>query len=307
MPQPVADEDDLVISTPERVAFQYPVAGLGSRFVAQLIDLLVLGLLLTLLTLGAIGLSYAIQDGGIAFLVWDLGAFVIVFGYFLISEAVWSGQTLGKRAVHLRAVGDQGEPLTIGQAVIRNLVRIVDFLPLFYGIGMVVLFANGRGKRLGDLAAGTLVVREHDSVRLIDLETSAGLVPAPATASAGMAAPVAVAAATPSRPSATEEWLRRVDPNLRRLAGLYARRRLELDLGARYQLAATAQPSLRAALPAVVAQWGPLAALDQLANLELGLGADGHPLPGPSPQPGAVAPASPTGAAVAGSEVAEKT
>ena len=66
-------------------------------------------------------------------------------------------------------VGDHGEPLTIAQAAIRNLVRIVDFLPFFYAIGMLTLFINGRGKRLGDFAAGTLVVRDRERIRLYDL------------------------------------------------------------------------------------------------------------------------------------------
>jgi uncharacterized RDD family membrane protein YckC len=279
MREPVAAEDDLVVSTPERVAFQYPVAGLGSRFVAQLIDLLLMTVLLAILSLGAIGLGYVINDGALAFLIWDLASFCILFGYFIVSEAVWSGQTLGKRTLHLRAVGDQGEPISVSQAVIRNLVRIVDFLPLFYGIGMIALFANGKGKRLGDLAAGTVVVREHDSVRLIDLERQAGLTPG---VPAGPAVP---GAPTAARLSPLEEWLRRVDPNLRRLAGMYALRRYELVPAARYQLAEAAEPALRKVLPATVTQAGALAALDQLANLELSVSLQAPPPPPPRGPP----------------------
>jgi uncharacterized RDD family membrane protein YckC len=282
MREPVAAEDDLVVSTPERVAFQYPVAGLGSRFVAQLIDLLLMTVLLAILSLGAIGLGYVINDGALAFLIWDLASFCILFGYFIVSEAVWSGQTLGKRTLHLRAVGDQGEPISVSQAIIRNLVRIVDFLPLFYGIGMIALFANGKGKRLGDLAAGTVVVREHDSVRLIDLERHAGLAPG---VPAGPAVPGAPTAAPAARLSPLEEWLRRVDPNLRRLAGMYALRRYELVPAARYQLAEAAEPALRKVLPATVSQAGALAALDQLANLELSVSLQAPPPPPLSPPP----------------------
>ena len=81
----------------------------------------------------------------------------VLFGYFPVAELLTSGQTFGKRLVRLRVVGDRGEPITVSQAVIRNLVRIVDILPPMYGIGVVAVFAGGRGKRLGDYAAGTVV------------------------------------------------------------------------------------------------------------------------------------------------------
>src|SRR5947208_13997711 len=102
----------------------------------------------------------------VTFLLALLGSFVVIFGYFWACEAFWSGQTVGKKVFRLRAVGDRGEPMTFVQAGIRNVVRIVDFLPYAYGVGLVVLFVNGRGKRLGDLAAGTTVVKDSDSVAL---------------------------------------------------------------------------------------------------------------------------------------------
>src|SRR2546430_14286422 len=97
-----------------------------------------------------------------AYLLAILGSFVIVFGYFWACEAFWSGQTIGKKVFRLRAVGDRGEPMTFFQAGIRNVVRLVDFLPYGYGVGMVVLFINGKGQRLGDLAAGTIVVKDSE-------------------------------------------------------------------------------------------------------------------------------------------------
>src|SRR3989454_890736 len=105
------------------------------------------------------------------------GSFMVVFGYFWISEALFSGQTLGKRAFRLRVVGDRGEPLTWVQAGVRNVIRIVDFLPYGYGVGVVVLFINGRGKRLGDLAAGTIVVKDSDHVWLWQLGRPATAAP----------------------------------------------------------------------------------------------------------------------------------
>src|SRR5437773_1158308 len=167
MEQPLSDTE-LVVATPERVSFEYQVAGLGTRGIAQILDLLILagvllGLLFVAIAMGQVGLDT------IAYLLAILGSFVIVFGYFWTCEAFWSGQTIGKRVFRLRAVGDRGEPLTFLQAGIRNVVRIVDFLPYGYGVGMVVLFANGKGKRLGDLAAGTIVVKDSDFVALWQL------------------------------------------------------------------------------------------------------------------------------------------
>src|SRR5207302_35765 len=71
-----------------------------------------------------------------------------------------------ERVFRLRAVGDRGEPMTFVQAGIRNVIRIVDFLPYAYGVGLVTLFVNGRGKRLGDLAAGTIVVKDSEFMAL---------------------------------------------------------------------------------------------------------------------------------------------
>src|SRR6202022_3659269 len=162
-------DSELVIATPERVSFDYQVAGLGTRAIAQILDLLIVAGILIATYLVAAGLGAATGSTPVVLLFFVLGAFVVIFGYFWISEAIWSGQTVGKRAFRLRAVGDQGEPLTFAQAGIRNIVRIVDFLPYAYGIGLIVLFANGRGKRLGDLAAGTVVVKDSDSVALWQL------------------------------------------------------------------------------------------------------------------------------------------
>src|SRR6266568_5912005 len=167
MQQPLPDTD-LVVGTPERVSFGYQVAGLGTRAIAQILDLLILGGVLLGLIFAAIAIGQAGFDV-VAYLLALLGGFVVVFGYFWASEAFWSGQTIGKKVFRLRAVGDRGEPMTFMQAGIRNVVRIVDFLPYGYGVGLVVLFINGKGKRLGDLAAGTIVVKDSDHVWLWQL------------------------------------------------------------------------------------------------------------------------------------------
>jgi uncharacterized RDD family membrane protein YckC len=287
MEQPLSDTD-LVVSTPERVSFDYQVAGLGTRGIAQILDLLIVTGLLIAVFFFASGVAAYTQSGTLAILIELFGTFVVVFGYFWISEALFSGQTLGKRAFRLRVVGDRGEPMTWMQAGIRNVIRIVDFLPYGYGVGVIVLFANGRGKRLGDLAAGTIVVKDSDSVGLWQLARPAFRMPPPPPPPPPPAGPPSGSPAqyrppppppppppgyafapTPFMPASQAELiLRRLDPELRRFVSAYARRRPQLPLDMRVQLASTVQASLRSALPDVFAQRGPLAALDELANLE---------------------------------------
>jgi uncharacterized RDD family membrane protein YckC len=267
-----APDTDLVVATPERVSFDYQVAGLATRGIAQILDLLILIGVLVGLYFAAFAIGAAGQDT-VAFLVAVIGSFVVIFGYFWACEAFWSGQTVGKRVFRLRAVGDRGEPMTFVQAGIRNVVRIVDFLPYAYGVGLVVLFVNGRGKRLGDLAAGTIVVKDSDSVALWQLPGGGAPPPPPppsppapgghAVSPVFAPGPLAFPPATPS-----EMFLRRLDPDLRRFVASYARRRFELPPELRAQLAGEVQRNLQAAAPDVFNQYGPLAALDYLADLE---------------------------------------
>src|SRR5579871_6293933 len=171
--QPPDASDDLVVSTPERVAFQYEVAGIGSRFLAQMLDVVAIGAIQLVITILAASLGGIFSAGQLAALVEIILSFLLLAGYFLISEAAMNGQTIGKRAFRLRVVGDQGQPITIAQAAIRNLVRVVDFLPVLYAVGIVTMFANRRAKRLGDFAAGTLVVRDKERINLFDLAGTA--------------------------------------------------------------------------------------------------------------------------------------
>jgi uncharacterized RDD family membrane protein YckC len=89
------------------------------------------------------------------------GAFLLFWGYYLIFEWLWAGRTPGKRLVRIRVVDMNGTPIGFTQSLIRNLIRIVDFLPSAYGVGLVAMFSNARARRLGDFAAGTLVVKER--------------------------------------------------------------------------------------------------------------------------------------------------
>ena len=289
MEQPLPDSE-LVVATPERVSFGYQVAGLGTRAIAQLLDLLIVFGILVALSLAAGGASAFTGNALVGELILIIGGFITVFGYFWASEAMWSGQTLGKKAFRLRAVGDRGEPLTFLQAGIRNIVRIVDFLPYGYGVGVVVLFINGKGKRLGDLAAGTIVVKDSDHVWLWQVPGARPVdIAPPGPPPAGGAQPqvpqsppgyppypppppplqpVAAAPLTYAPASQAEAILRRLDPDLRRFIGTYARRRPQLTLDIRVQLAASVQQNLRSAMPDMFEQQGPLATLDYLGDLE---------------------------------------
>ncbi|HEX3464490.1 MAG TPA: RDD family protein [Candidatus Elarobacter sp.] len=152
------------------MAIRYELAGLGSRFLAVALDMLaqfaVVMLLIIALSLAAPAVS---RFGGvfgknaeawaIAFVIIVL--FLVFFGWFIIFEAWWSGRTPGKRALGLRVVRDGGFPLDPGAAVIRNLVRVAELLLGFYTLAAISALISKENKRLGDLAAGTIVVRDR--------------------------------------------------------------------------------------------------------------------------------------------------
>jgi uncharacterized RDD family membrane protein YckC len=175
------------VNTPENVALEYPLAGIGSRFLASLADhLLIAGIILVVNLVAVFAFFIAFQkkfqssSGESNWLYWILAilgiiTFAIQYGYFIFFEILWNGQTPGKRAVRLRVVRTNGLPLSAGEALIRNIVRIVDSLPMAYGVGLVVMFIDSQSRRLGDLAAGTLVIREQASVSLSSLVPARGI------------------------------------------------------------------------------------------------------------------------------------
>jgi len=177
----VADER-LTVATPERVTLEYELAGLGSRFAAALVDGLIQSALLGLVLGGLAAFGSLSCDpligamerhsrgepdaltqllSGRLVLVTVGGLFVVQFVYHALFEGGRDGQTPGKRLLGVRVVRDGGFPLGWGAAVLRNLVRPLDFLPIFFGVGVAVALLTSRTQRLGDLAAGTLVVRER--------------------------------------------------------------------------------------------------------------------------------------------------
>lgn len=161
--------EQLTIETPEQTALQFPLAGIGSRFLAVAYDtiLQVLSGMLLTFVLSLLGLSLFSQgtSGGLWFLAaLVLFLFFLNFGYFAVFEIIWNGQSPGKRQFHLRVIQDSGRPISVFQAISRNLLRIVDQLPGFYAIGILVSLLSPQNKRLGDYVAGTVVVREGEDL-----------------------------------------------------------------------------------------------------------------------------------------------
>jgi uncharacterized RDD family membrane protein YckC len=158
--------DQLTIDTPEQIVLEFPLAGVGSRFLALAIDTLIQAALIAVVAV--IGLLILVPAIGLrGFVTWTAAilltiVFVIYTGYFAVFEVLWNGQTPGKRQVGLRVIDASGRPITAYAAIIRNLLRLVDQLPGFYALAIVSVLVTERQQRLGDLAAGTVVV--HDRV-----------------------------------------------------------------------------------------------------------------------------------------------
>jgi uncharacterized RDD family membrane protein YckC len=164
MEEPKPSGDIVQIETPEHVVFEYELAGPGSRVLAALIDFMLVGLVMLGLFIFVLVLvggdlqgigPYAVALGIVA-------AFVTLWGYPILFELYLRGQTPGKRSLGLRVIQEGGFALTPSIVLARNFMRIVDFLPAFYGLGLLVMVFNRRYKRLGDFVAGTLVIREKN-------------------------------------------------------------------------------------------------------------------------------------------------
>lgn len=148
-----------VIRTPENVTFEFELAGLASRALAWAIDVLVMVVLGFLAILLVSPLANVM--GGFASAILLVLVFVIQWGYSTLFEWLWGGQTIGKRLVGLRAISENGVRMSFVQAVIRNVVRIVDLMPGVYLVGGASALLDPHGRRLGDMLAGTIVIRER--------------------------------------------------------------------------------------------------------------------------------------------------
>jgi uncharacterized RDD family membrane protein YckC len=160
--------DQLNIDTPELVAIEMPLAGIGSRFIAILIDSLILsGSFLVLVLVAAILIPALHVFGGVS-ANWAVGIFFLIvfllqWGYFTLFEAFGNGRTPGKRVAKIRAIHQSGRGISFVESLARNLVRIIDYMPGVYAVGVVAIFVSRRNQRLGDMVAGTLVVRDRET------------------------------------------------------------------------------------------------------------------------------------------------
>ncbi|MGH2807657.1 MAG: RDD family protein [Actinomycetota bacterium] len=180
-------EDRVTIPTPEGVHVEMTLAGIGSRFIAQVIDSLIKFAVITALIIALFGFAgfssqFEVDAGGdatiVGFAVLIVAVFLINFGYDVLFETLASGKTPGKRWTGLRVVKVGGSPVGFTSSSVRNLLRIVDILPGAYGVGLIAIVVTKLNQRLGDVAAGTVVVRERRHT-----------VPSPATTSMFTAPP----------------------------------------------------------------------------------------------------------------------
>jgi uncharacterized RDD family membrane protein YckC len=161
----VYSPNKLTIETPEQIPLEFPLAGIGSRFLAIALDTLIQALgFLMIVFVAEILLPTAARFTPRAWTwaaaIFFLCVFVLYSGYYALFEVFWNGQTPGKRLVRLRVISDSGRPITVYEAVVRNLLRIVDQFPGLYVVGIISVFLTARNKRLGDIVAGTVVVHE---------------------------------------------------------------------------------------------------------------------------------------------------
>lgn len=174
----IETEETLVIETPERVPLAFALASIGNRFLAAAIDhfiqylsiVVVAWVFLTAAGIGGdeeSGLMNVFQNEApkwtVAIMV--LVVFLLFTGYFILFEWLWNGQTPGKRLLKLRVIRDDGRPITLWEAIARNLLRIFDAIPglviPIYSVGLIVIFLSNRDQRVGDIFAGTVVIRER--------------------------------------------------------------------------------------------------------------------------------------------------
>ena len=172
----IETEETLIIETPERVPLAFALASIGNRFLAVLIDhfiqyMTILIVAWAFLSWAGIGdMNEAPSELFAQMSKWTIAIMIIVLflifsGYFILFEWLWNGQTPGKRLMKLRVIREDGRPITLWEAVSRNLLRIFDAIPGFlipiYSLGLFSIFLSSRDQRFGDMFSGTVVIRER--------------------------------------------------------------------------------------------------------------------------------------------------
>lgn len=239
------DHDQLTIDTPEQVSLRFPVAGIGSRFLAvfadtvlQVLVYLAVMLIFTLIVYAAPKtaagqLSRSGEKWLIALII--IIHFLIYWGYFALFEAFKNGQTPGKILFKLRVIQDSGRQITFFESMTRNLIRVVDLIPGFYLAGVVTMLCNRQHKRLGDLAAGTLVVHERKMEE--PLWGGAGARTVTAAIFAPTPAEAMISRQAPSDFSLPADAVARLSPDDLSVVDRFFHRILDMDLDTRASLA----------------------------------------------------------------------
>lgn len=166
------NQDQLDIKTPEYVSLQFRLAGLGSRAAAFIIDRLLLtavNILIVIILLfvmkGMSDFPFFIEENLVPLAITVIILFLLNWGYFFAFEYFSGGRTIGKRVIGIRVIQENGHSITLLSSFIRNLLRIIDTLPVSYFLGILMIFFHSRHKRLGDVVAGTIVVHERSAKR----------------------------------------------------------------------------------------------------------------------------------------------
>ena len=156
----------LLVETPEHIALDYQLAGPARRAAAYGIDLLVRGMVLLVVSFGVMlsSLAAELRLRGAEFGLMLLLFFLLEWGYFVVFELIWSGASPGKRAMRLRAINQDGRNLSARESILRNLLRAADLLPIGYVLGALTMCLDDKFRRLGDMAAGTIVVAEPRTI-----------------------------------------------------------------------------------------------------------------------------------------------
>ena len=243
-------DDRVTIATPEGVEVSLTLAGVGSRFVSAIVDLTIQILLIL-----ALYVVFRLSElGGYAAAVYTIFSFVVVFGYDVFFEVLASGRTLGKRWNGLRVVRAGGQPITLLPSMARNVLRLVDFLPFGYLVGIISVLWTRRNQRLGDLVAGTLVIRERRTRAIEQMPIAA-----PEPHARAEAAMLDTSALTADELAATRRFLAR---------------RFEIDDDARRELAHTMAERLRPKIAGVPADVHGERLLELVADAKAARGED---------------------------------
>ncbi len=243
------EEQTFTIETPEHVEIVYTVAGPGSRLLAFLLDFLVMlvpGILLVLLLIVIVSsvaedtmrqLVESSSDPQDSLFIYMILAFVTMAQflvsqfYFVVFELAWNGQSPGKRWQRIRVIRENGQPVGFFASMIRNLLRIADLLPLFYLAGFISMLATRHWRRLGDLAAGSIVVKVDGEA--LDAPADAGRQAAEAALAGEVGAPWPPRTAQEMDPDLADRLessgLLRRDPGFFDVAERYLERRHQLE------------------------------------------------------------------------------